>query len=55
MAAGSICGQKGFVGLLTFIWGRGVGAVVQNRESPDFRSPLGSLKKEKENTYLNLD
>ena len=38
MAAGSICGQGGFVGLLTLRWGGGgVGAVVQNGESPDFR------------------
>ena len=37
MAAGSICGQGGFVGLLTFGGGGGIGAVVQNRESPDFR------------------
>ena len=38
MEAGSICGQgEGVVGLLTFGgWG---GVVVQNRDSPDFRSP----------------
>lgn len=48
MAAGSICGQKAFVGLLTFMWGRGVGAVVQNRESSDFRSPqVGIFEKGK--------
>ena len=38
IAAGSICGQGGFVGLLTFRGvGGGVRAVVQNKESPDFR------------------
>ena len=39
IAAGSICGQGGFVGLLTFrgVRGGGVRAVVQNKESPDFR------------------
>ena len=38
MEAGSICRQgEGVVGLLSF-GGRG-GGVVQNRESPDFRSP----------------
>ena len=34
IAAGSFCGQGGW-GMLTF----GGGGVMQNRESPDFRSP----------------
>lgn len=38
MVAGSFCGQGGWgmLGLLTF---GGEGGVMQNRESPDFRSP----------------
>ena len=37
MEAGSICGQGGGDSGAVDIWGGGV--VVQNRESPDFRSP----------------
>ena len=38
MEAGSICGQGGGGSGAVDIWGVG-GVVVQNRNSPDFRSP----------------
>ena len=39
MVAGSVCGQGlGDVGAVD-IWWWGGGGVMQNRESPDFRSP----------------
>ena len=45
MEAGSICGQGGGGSGAVDIWGVGGGVVVQNRNSPDFRSPrLGSLR-----------
>ena len=40
MEAGSICGQGGGGSGAVDIWGvGGGGVVVQNRDSPDFRSP----------------
>lgn len=39
MEAGSICGQGGGGSEAVDIWGVGGGVVVQNRVSPDFRSP----------------
>ena len=39
MEAGSICGQGGGGSGAVDIWGVGGGVVVQNRDSPDFRSP----------------
>ena len=40
IVAGSVCGQGlGDVGAVDIWWGGGGGGVMQNRESPDFRSP----------------
>ena len=52
MAAESICKQGGFVGLLTFSRGGGIGAVVQNRESPDFRYPEVGISEKGKGKHL---